>query len=146
MKIRKHTPSLLVFLVFLFGLHPKLNAQIDTRYKMKATAYSIAYFDKDHDLVLNIGWRDTSLILVMTPKEKKLTIYGPSDKVFDITKPPSTSIYSQAEYLKWSSCIDPKGVRCNIRISSNNEKNNTGMHFFFIDYADVVYTYLVKEQ
>lgn len=115
------------------------------RVKLKITGYSVTFFDKAHDVVLPMSYRDTSLIFVFNSTDKKIIIYGKTDRSFDITKGYTSSTYSGIDYLKWTSCLDPEGIRCNIRLSSSRREDDKGYHFVYIDYADVVYTYIGLE-
>ena len=88
-------------------------------------------------------WEDSDLLVTLDFSKKKIAIYSGRYQVFNVTsyskKPEKDSDGGQQIKL---SCIDEEDIRCTIRLRTEKSGNKQ----LYVDYADLIYVYNVKER
>jgi len=119
-------------------------SQINKVYKYKAVRYAMVFNDDNNDFVSITPYKDTSMLVVVNVPDRSITFYGDTNKKYDITKETTVYVDAPFNFLKWQSCIDPDGRRCNIRIAMpTGDISGIGL-IMYIDYRGVTYYYGLK--
>ena len=120
----------------------------DKRYKFKTTRYQIAYLDKYGAYQFSTGWKDTSMVIVINIKDKKLTFYSNPIKVFDIVTDAITYKDGVFSTAKWVTCLDPNSRQCSIRVAQINpdSEEKPKILYLYIDYLDATFMYEVSNE
>ena len=115
-------------------------------FNFKATKYLMVFYDQDKDFTIATTWKDTSMNIILDVKGRKVIFTGKTEEVFKITNDGvQTKDNIGFRYLKYYSCIDSKGVKCNIRYAIPPEDPNFPPRpFLYLDYGNISYQYLLS--
>jgi hypothetical protein len=129
--------KILFSLVLLLSI--KTYGQQNTeRYKFRTEWLKRVDFDKNGYFEGSSNWIDTSIVILIDIKQKKLIIYGNPTKFYDIVE--DAIVYENDEkdfkYLLWT-CVDDNANRCKLRFRTDVIKNADGYSNFYLDYSNM---------